>query len=393
MTTDKNASSNAVQEIMEQAAKGPVVPEGYDRSFYTLWGKESESRIWENAPQEDMFGSLMDGTGRQDWRKLRPFDLLPDIDPKVGGHVAKTFMVGEETRVGCEAIVGTQDYFERAGDFHTIWLQFSGTAFIETSFGNYELHPGQAMLMPAMVANRTTGSANCRRMVYTTKNKLEPNLDDALAVTDIRYTVHRVGEPAVDEDVPTPDVPADGKVVEHLTHWDSKPGDDYLIKRTYSAMVGQSETGQGPAICRPFDFYSTPPEGPTAAAVRTSLLWENDIFRQRTYSNPARQPGTHRGYDEDEYWFQFGGLVSQETEHAVYPMTSGEVSMAEAGISHNSVTQPGSLRLTTYTSKPIRMVVDPEKDHLRHTEWKVDANIVRGWPEKYEGPKIPGATH
>ena len=84
------------------------------------------------------------------------------------------------------------------------------------------------------------------------------------------------------------------------------------------------------------------------------------------------------GYDEDEFWFQFAGNLRQETEHGVYTVSTGEVSMAEAGISHTSTSHPGALRVTTYTDRPIRMVVDPS-EHLRESKWEVREDRIRGW--------------
>ena len=138
-----------------------------------------------------------------------------------------------------------------------------------------------------------------------------------------------------------------------------------MFLRTYDWMVGKAESGPRPVKVRPYNYFATPPDSPKAA-VRTALLWESDTFRQRVYANPGRQPAPHRGYDEDEFWFQFAGQVDQETEHATYPVGAGETSMAEAGISHTSTSSAGCLRLTTYTNRPIRMVVDPA-DHQRHS--------------------------
>jgi hypothetical protein len=45
--------------------------------------------------------------------------------------------------------------------------------------------------------------------------------------------------------------------------------------------------------------------------------------------------------------------------------------MAEAGISHTSTSHPGANRLTTYTNRALRMVIDPS-EHLRETRWQVD---------------------
>jgi hypothetical protein len=229
-----------------------------------------------------------------------------------------------------------------------------------------------------MVAHRTTGTPNCRRMIYTTRHLLEPNLFPEDETTDIRYWNHRVGDPEVEPHAPTPSVPADGKILEHLTMWDGRPGEDYLIRRTHDAMVGKATAGHRPHKCRPFNHYLTAPDDPTAHSVRSSTLWENDTFRQRTYANPGKQPATHRGYDEEEFWFQFAGAVFTEGEHGAYYVTAGETSMAEAGIAHQTFSKIGCLRFTTYCDKPIRMIADPNA-HLRESQWELRETIVRGW--------------
>ena len=45
--------------------------------------------------------------------------------------------------------------------------------------------------------------------------------------------------------------------------------------------------------------------------------------------------------------------------------------MAEAGVSHTSLSRPGLFRLTSYSPTPLRMVTDPGKA-LRETRWVVD---------------------
>lgn len=366
-------------KIEEIKTKGVLGKDGQARCFYTLWDNE-EARIWEKVPYTDLIDNIVEGTGRQDWRKLRPFDLLPDLNPETGGYANKLLMTGEKLKIACEAICRSEPYFNRAGDFQTIFFQFSGIAVVETSFGTFELRPGEALMIPAMVAHRTTGSPNCRRMVFYAKDALAVKLDAEKPVTDIRHEVRCVGGAEVVEHVPKPAAPSNGTVLERLVHWDGRPEDAYVFRRTYEALVGKAESGARPVKVRPFDYFSSPPSGPKATPVRTALLWESPTFRQRVYSNPGVQPAPHRGYDEDEYWFQFSGRVEQIGEHGIYAVEAGEVSMAEAGISHTSINVPGSLRLTTYTNKPIRRIVDGS-EHLRESQWEIRQTIARGWPQ------------
>jgi mannose-6-phosphate isomerase-like protein (cupin superfamily) len=368
-----------IAKINQFKEKGASDHDGEARCFYTLWENEG-ARIWERVPLADLIDSIEEGTGRQDWKKLRPFDLLPELNPDTGGCAKKQLMAGEKLRIASEAICGSEPYFHRAGDFQTIFFQFSGSALLETSFGVFELNPGEAVLIPAMIAHRTTGSSNCRRMCFYVKDVLEVKLDPDKALTNIRYEVRRPGEPQSAASQLKPTVPVDGKILERLVHWDGRPEDAYIFRRTYSAIVGKAESGPRVVKIRPFDYFTTPPTGPKAAPVRTALLWEGPTFRQRVYSNPGVQPAPHRGYDEDEYWFQFSGRVEQIGEHGIYTVESGEVSMAEAGISHTSINVPGSLRLTTYTNKPIRRIADPS-EHLRVSQWEVHENILQGWRE------------
>ncbi len=339
---------------------------GFQRCFYNLWGREGD-KIWEPVPNEDLVGNIVEGTGRQDWRKLRPFDLLPDLDPIRGGVAQKLLFVGEKLRVACSSISGPQPIFERAGDYETIFFQFSGTALVETSFGRYQLSPGEMLHIPAMIAHRTIGSANCRRMEYYPKEPIQVVLDPNRPLAETRFSASRLGEAEAIDPLPQNARPANGKIREHLTHWENLPGEAFLFERTYDWMVGRAESGPRPIKVRPFDYMVTDGRG-----VRTAMLWKSASFRQQVYANPGRQPAPHRGYDEDEFWFQFSGTVAQETEHGAYPIDAGECSMAEAGISHTSTSHPGANRLTTYTNKPLRMVADPSQ-HLRESRWEVHA--------------------
>ena len=90
-----------------QSSGQQSVPEGFERCFYTLWGKEADSVLWETQPIEDISDSILEGTGRQDWRKLRPFDMLPDMDAKSGGDAELLLYAGETLRVACQRTVGT----------------------------------------------------------------------------------------------------------------------------------------------------------------------------------------------------------------------------------------------------------------------------------------------
>ena len=194
-----------------QSSGHQAVPEGFERCFYTLWGHESDSVLWETQPIEDICDSILEGTGRQDWRKLRPFDMLPDMDSKTGGDAELLLYAGETLRVACQRTVGTQQHFLRAGDFQTIFFQFSGRSLVETSFGDYVLEPGEALLVPAMVAHRTTGSENCRRMVYYPKEFIYPSMQPADATTDIRQRVHAKGQAPRIEELPNVVIPGNGK--------------------------------------------------------------------------------------------------------------------------------------------------------------------------------------
>jgi hypothetical protein len=106
------------------------------------------------------------------------------------------------------------------------------------------------------------------------------------------------------------------------------------------------------------------------------------------YANPGRQPAPHRGYDEEEHWFQFNGCVAQETEHGAYTIEAGESSMAEAGISHTSTSHPGALRVTTYTNKRLRLVVDPSA-HQRTSRWAVREQVLRA---PFRQRTVPGPS-
>ncbi len=182
--------------------RGPRATGGYQRCFYTLWGREEE-RLWETVPDEDLVDCIVPGTGRQDWRKLRPFDLLPEVH-STGGMATRLLYVGECLRVACSHVVGAQPVFERAGDYDTVLFQFAGTARVETSFGPYELRPGEALHVPAMVAHRTIGSPSCRRMEYYPRDLLDVKLAPEQAVTESRFVVVPAGAPPAEEPAPAP---------------------------------------------------------------------------------------------------------------------------------------------------------------------------------------------
>src|SRR4030095_3693551 len=184
-TRPSTVENDAVQTetSSDSKAQGATV---FQRCFYNLWGREGD-KIWEPVPNEDLVGNIVEGTGRQDWRKLRPFDLLSDLDPNRGGVAHKLLYVGEKLRVACSSISGPQPMFERAGDYETIFFQFAGVALIETSFGNYQLTPGEMLYIPAMIAHRTIGSPQCRRMEYYPKEPIQLMFDPNRTLVETQY--------------------------------------------------------------------------------------------------------------------------------------------------------------------------------------------------------------
>lgn len=343
---------------------------GSERCFYTLWGYEEE-KTWEDVPRADLIDSIVPGTGRQDWRLIRPFDILPVVQG--AGEERRRIYEGEALRISAAHIVGPQNRFDRAADHDTIFVQFAGYGLVETGFGLHEIGPGEALFIPAMCAHRTIGSRNCRRMEYSVRDRVDVRLDPAKPGLGAPFRVHPDGETQAAEHMPDRAAPEGGRIREHLYRWDDRPGEDFWFVRTHAAMVGGAQGGRCPVKVSPFDDFlsSAPPSPKTKAPVRTHLLWENATFRQRIYANPGRQPAPHRGYDEEELWFQMTGPIGMEGEHGAYEMVAGECSMAEAGISHTTISRPGIFRFTTYTPKQMRLVVEPQ-DHLRHTRWIVE---------------------
>ena len=370
MSAGHTVHRELIDGMMKDAARGPAAEAGSQRCFYTLWGRENEI-TWETVPQSDLIGTIVPGTGRQDWRLLRPFDLLPELDRQRGGTARTGLYAGDHVRVGCAHIVGSEPHFERAGDYDTILLQFAGHATVQTSFGVYSLDPGEALLVPAMVSHRTTGTRNCRRMEYHVRELMEVHQDPAKPRTRTRFRVRPEGDLADEGPSPAPEDPPTGKILEHLTRWSDRAGDDFWFTRQYAGMTGHAYSGRRPVKLSIFDYFVMVLGDGSLPPVRQALLWDSPSFRQRVYSLPGRQPAPHRGYDEDELWFQFKGPVQVETEHALYTMESGQTSMAEAGVSHTSESRPGVYRLTTYSPTPLRMVVDPIR-HLRETRWNVE---------------------
>ena len=356
--------------IQGAQARVKSVKEGYQRCFHTLWGRENEI-TWETMPNQDLIGSVVPGSGRKDWIPIRPFDLLPEIGAGGGFESARVYE-GEAVRINASHIVGPQPHFERAGDFDTIFFQFAGYGLVETSFGRIEMEPGEALLIPAMVAHRTVGSVHCRRMEYRVRDLVDVRLDPSKTQSTNHFRAYPEGQRVADETVPALQPPATGRIREHLTRWDDAPGDDYLFERTYEALVGQADSGRAPIKIRPFDHLQTnAATSGSVPAVRTAQLWDSQTFRQQVFNNPGRQPAPHVGYDEDELWFQLIGPIDMETEHAAYTMQSGASSMAEAGIAHTGVSNLNLYRLTTYSPRPMRLVVTPEQQ-LRETRWVVE---------------------
>jgi quercetin dioxygenase-like cupin family protein len=343
------------------------------REFMTGWFSTQAPHLlaWSNRRKEGLMGSA---SGKRNVPGFRPFDMLREPNQSLA------VFENSDQRIGVESVVGARDHFVRNIDFDEVFFQFAGTCVLETEFGEYALKPGELMLIPAGIAHRSTGSADCLRLFARLHEPVSHMFDDTGYASHVEYEVVRKGGPSWKAS--TPASKKSGKVIEKMITWRDTPDYYTTAERDYEYLVGASSTERdakksGIKKIRAFDYFTeiTGRRGPGPK------LLESPNFVVEVYNTDGEQFAFHRALRSEEFGLQFRGTATNMSEfNAALPMTPGDIALVPLGIAHSVITSKDFLRIVIYSRIPWDVTIDPAK-HAYNSTFEVRTQVVEpaGW--------------
>jgi len=343
------------------------------RVFNTFWDYPDD-RFDEELDRDEILTS--EATGGRDKPKFRPFDLLRGVTYDNDGLHSIPVFDGEDMTVFVEAPAGAYPFFHREVDQDVVYFQYLGTSTVETQFGTHTIAPGQMLIIPRGIAQRTIGSVDSLRWAFYYRDPVQPGVDLANPTAHYEFEVTR--EPAISYPFASAErthgVRADGRIREVIRVRDH-PEDDTWVWRSYQTLLTS-----GTVVGRPivqfgyFDYLKGitggqggPPCKPVVGVTHLTHLEAFNTVGEMT-------SGFHRGSDAEEMWLQFGGAAQNESEFGLYVLGTSEMGYVPKGIAHHVVGLEGYLRCTLYAKHYIRQLVT-DADHVSDTRFTVTANV------------------
>jgi hypothetical protein len=308
--------------------------------------------------------------------KFRPFDMLCEPNQTV------LLLTNEDQRLGVESVVGCQGIFKRNIDFDEVIFQFAGHSTIETECGEFQMGPGELILIPEGIAQRSTGTADCLRMFARLHEPVQRMWTPEQHVSHTEFEMTRTGGP--DWTVPAgAEIAPKGDVIEHMVTWRDKSPDDYtIVEREYDALVGASSTQRdvkesSVRKIRAFDFFTeiTGQRGPGPKLIETPN------FIIEVYNTTGEQFAFHRALRSEEVGLQFRGdstnMSEFDGELSVIP---GDAAVLPLGIAHSVICEEDFLRIVWYSRIPWDVAVNPAAHRYESTfEAKTDIIEEAEW--------------
>jgi len=340
------------------------------REFMTHWDDKG-GPIWFERDEDELIGTQR--AGGRPMPRIRTADLFRGATNAPG---SKPVLVwdGEDGVIEAQHVVGAEPNFHRPSDFDVLIFQYTGHAGAETEMGEFRLNPSHCMHIPAGVAYRIVGDAECRQLVVKLRKPVTLGVDPEKPLTETVFEVHVDGR-TNGEPVRFPE--RVGKVLE-VTEFFHDGLEPIAIERDHEGLVGclSGPPGrQGPVpggrkvtVIPVFDYFT----GTTGvgAGVRAPQHYEGEEFRTDSYNTEGQQFGFHRGCDDDELWFQFRGHATNDTEWGVHELEPLEMGYVPRGIAHRITGGPGFLRFVLYFRHPMHPKVD-ESAHTGRTSVEV----------------------
>ena len=331
------------------------------REFMTHW--DDKAPIWYERDEDELVGTQRSG-GRPIPR-IRMVDLFRGYTNAPGTKPVVVWS-GEDAVIEAHYVHGAEPDFHRPSDYDVLIFQYTGRAGVETEMGEYHLAPAYCMHIPAGVAYRVIGGAECRQMVVKLHKPIHLGVDPARPFTETEFEVHTAGGAPNGHPVQFP--ARSGKILE-VTDFFADTLEPIVIERDHARLVGAAtpQRGRDISVIRVFDYFT----GMTGkGSARAPQHYEGAHFKTDAYNTEGQQWGFHRGADDDELWFQFRGHALNETEWGNHELDPLEMGYVPRGIAHRITGGEGFLRFVLYFRHPMYPQVD-ESSQSGHSRVEV----------------------
>ena len=340
------------------------------REFMTGWfGEKPHMTAWSKRQKENLRGTA---TGKRYVPGFRPFDMLSEPNQSL------VIFENSDQRIGVEYVTGTRAHFVRNIDFDEVLFQFAGRSLVETEFGAYELKPGDLLHIPAGIAQRSSGTADCARLFARLNEPLTHILKPDAQVGHVQYDVVRNGGPEWAKRPIALDPPKGGEVIEKMICWRDTPEYYTTVRRDYGSLIGGSSLERdvdksGVTKIRVFDFFTeiTGRRGPGPK------LAESRYFVAECYNTKDEQFAFHRALRSEEFGLQFrGNAINMSEFEEGLRMVPGDLALIPLGIAHSVICEEDFLRVVFYSRMPWEVRVDPTS-HLYQSTFDVRTTVVQ----------------
>ena len=341
------------------------------REFMTGWFEAGPAhmRAWSKRQKEGLRGTA---TGKRHVPGFRPFDMLSEPNQSL------VVFENSDQRIGVEYVTGTRPHFVRNIDFDELFFQFSGRSVIETEFGIYEIKPGEILHIPAGIAQRSSGTADCARLFARLNEPLTHIMSPDKQVSHVEYDVIRHGGPDWAKRPIALDLPKGGEAIEKMICWRDTPDYYTTVRRSYDTLVGATSLERdavksGITKIRAFDFFTeiTGRRGPGPK------LAESRNFVAEVYNTSGEQFAFHRALRSEEFGLQFrGNAINMSEFEENLKMTPGDLSLVPLGIAHSVLCEENFLRIVLYSRLPWDVKIDATI-HAFKSNFDVKTNVVQ----------------
>ena len=343
------------------------------REFMTGWEPGSVSPMlgWTLRTKENIRGTV---DGKRKPPNLRPFDLIR------APHEPVALVANEDMRCFVDSAAGPAPFFHRNIDFDEAIFQFAGTTRVETEHGVEDLAPGEMLLVPRGIAQRSIGDADSLRMLVLMHDPVKGVMSTAECTSRTRYDVRRIGGP--DYSAAAAVKPATGSVIEKMYVWHEDPADALEARRQAEELIGVGSTRRdgdvsGLKKMRPFDLFTdiTGRKGPGP-----KFLYSNNAMME-VYNTVGEQFAFHRALGSEEFGLQLmGENINMSEFEETHPMTPGDWFLIPLGIAHSvAECKPDFRRMVIYSPYPFTVLTDESK-YVSQSRFEVRETVLEEAP-------------
>ncbi|HEV8021029.1 MAG TPA: hypothetical protein VGP41_07175 [Candidatus Lustribacter sp.] len=343
------------------------------REFMTGWepGSVSPMLAWTERTKENIRGTV---DGKRKPPNLRPFDLIR------APHVPVALVANTDMRAFVDAPAGPAPFFHRNIDFDEAIFQFAGNTRVETEHGVEELAPGEMLLVPRGIAQRSVGDARSLRMLVHMHDPVQGIMGEDLCTSRTEYDVRRIGGPDY-SDAAAVAAPS-GSVIEKMYVWHEDPADALEARRQAEELIGVGSTSRDGKVSavrkmRPFDLFTdiTGRKGPGP-----KFLYSNSAMME-VYNTVGEQFAFHRALGSEEFGLQLmGDNINMSEFEETHPMSPGQWFLIPLGIAHSvAECKPDFRRMVIYSPYPFTVLTDESK-YVTQSRFEVRETVLEEAP-------------